>query len=508
MAISFSKYVNILSTVAGAPAVSTRELIARVFSINPLLPTETVVQFRGASFVEDVKAYFGAASEEYKRAAFYGSWISKKNRRPQGISFQFWAQAATAPLIYGLKGTYALGDFTGIAAGKFDLTLGAVTHEVTVDLHLDADLAAVAATVQAAIRLAGAGSGAGWTAATVTFDAVRGSFQFVSGLAGAAAIAVVDGAESPAAALGWTAGATLSDGIAAETITDTLTKSVTASNNFGSFCFTRAAALTLQNVEDAAAWNEAQNVSFMFEVPVTAANATAWSAALIATPGTALTLADATAFPGDFPEMDSMCIVAATDYNAKGATQNYMYQLFPGQNPTVSDTTLSNTYDRLRVNYLGVTQEAGNTLAFYQRGTMMGGITSPVDMNIYANEMWFKDAAAAALMNLMIAVPEIPINKTGRGLVNGALQPVIATGVKNGTVSVGKDLTALQIAVVGELTGDDMAWRQVQTIGYWLTIGFESYQTDDNRTEWKVVYALVYSKDDVIRKAEGTHALI
>ncbi|OWK47565.1 hypothetical protein FRUB_01264 [Fimbriiglobus ruber] len=57
--------------------------------------------------------YFGTGSEEYARAEFYFGWVSKNITAPQQISFWFWNDdVATADLIYGASGTYALATFT------------------------------------------------------------------------------------------------------------------------------------------------------------------------------------------------------------------------------------------------------------------------------------------------------------------------------------------------------------------------------------------------------------
>src|SRR5690606_38917678 len=62
-----------------------------------------------------------------------------------------------------------------------------------------------------------------------------------------------------------------------ETITQTLTNSANASNNFGSFAFLTNLNLSLQNVYDAAIWNQTQNVMYMYSQAVTPANATTWT---------------------------------------------------------------------------------------------------------------------------------------------------------------------------------------------------------------------------------------
>lgn len=503
--IAFTKYVSITSSVQGSPAVSTRLLIPRVFTTNPLVPTQTLVEFDTA---DEVGAYFGLASEEYKRAVFLFSWISKNNTRARKMSFARWAKTATAAQIYGYPNTYSLGMFTPITAGTFALALAGVSRTVSVNFGAAGSLAAVAAVVQAAIRTAGSADGTNWTAATVAYDATRGSFQFVGGdTTTPATITVTDGTSTPAAALGWTTGALLSNGVAAETITQTLAASAGASNNFGSFCFTTAAALSLQNVTDGATWNATQNVDYQFTVAVSAANAAAWSAAVIGIEGTELTLLQGDALT-QFHEMMPMAILAATDYAARDGVQNFMYQTFPGQTPTVTDTALSTTYDNLRVNYYGATQMAGNILSFYQRSTMTGGVTAPVDMNVYANEQWLKDAVAAVLMNLLLSVGRVPTNQKGRAQLIGQIMSVVQLALFNGTISVGKPLTPTQITVIGELSDEATAWRQVQSQGYWLDGSFSSYVTADSRTEWEFDYTLIYSKDDTVRKVVGSHVLI
>jgi hypothetical protein len=497
MAIAFTKYVDITSGVGGGAAVRLRDLIGRLFTTNPLLPTGSLIEF---DTIEEVGEYFGTSSDEYLRAQFYFSWVSKSITQPNRIGFARWADVATAPLIYGNTDAKLLATLNAVTAGGFTLTIGGTAHVFTaLDLSLAASFADVAAALQTKIRT---GTGTMVTSATVTYDAVRGSFNFTGGDVGAAAISVTDGAQTPLAAIGWTTGAILSDGADAETVTETLTASADASNNFGSFLFMPT--LSLDETEQAAAWNASQNVLYQFCSPVVAANTATWSAALIGKAGTSLTLAP---LATEYPEMVPMMILAATRYERRNAVQNYMFQQFD-LSPSVIDTTESNTLDQLRVNYYGRTQTAGQFLDFYQRGVMMGGATAPVDMNVYANEQWLKDAAAAAIMSLLLSLPKVSANTQGRSQLLTTLQSVIDRALFNGTISVGKPLNNTQKIYIENVTGDPDAWYQVQTIGYWLDVIMESYVTQDGRTEWKAVYTLVYSKDDTIRKVDGTHILI
>lgn len=499
MSISMNRYVNIVSGVGGGAAVATRALIGRFFSTNNLIPTGTQITFNSAA---DVGAYFGTGSTEYLRAVFYFGWISKNITTPQSISFARWVNAAVGSMIFGRPGTYAVSSFTSITTGDFTLTMGGFTfHMTAINLSGAANLAAVAALIQTAVR-AQSGGGVAWTSATVTFDATRGCFDLVSGTTGADTISITAGVTTDVAGpLGWLTGAILSNGSAIETITFTLTNSTQISNNFGSFAFLPT--LTQNQIVEAATWNDGQNEMFIYSVPVTASNASAISAAVLLLSGVALTLAPLST---EYPEQVPMMILAATNYTARNSTQNYMFQIF-SLTPSVTTDTDANTYDALRVNYYGQTQSAGQNLAFYQRGYMMGISTDALDQNTYSNEIWLKSSAQVALISLLLSLAKVSANTQGITQINAVLQSVIDAAVFNGTISVGKPLNIDQQLFITNATGDSNAWQQVQTIGYWVGVTVQSY-VNNSSTEWKAVYTLIYSKDDVIRKIEGSDILI
>ena len=509
MAISFKRYVDITSGVAGNAVLTARALIARLFTSNPLLPPSSLVEMDNA---DDVAAYFGSSSEEYARALFYFGWISKNITAPQRICFARYVNVACAPVIWGAKTPKLLATFQSITAGQLSLNLGGTVRTFgPLDFSGAGSLAAVAAIMQAAIQ--GSGSPTLWSAATVVFDAQRSSFNFTGGVAtssGVTSISVTDGAQNLAAALGWTVGAILGEGSAAEVISDTLSASANFSNNFGSFLIMPT--VTLDEATLAAAWNATQNVLYQYTIAVAPETAADWSAGLIGYAGTELTLNTTN---GEYPEMVPMMITAATNYQGTNATQNFMFQQF-NLTPSVSDDEDADTYDALRVNYYGNTQDEGQQINFYQRGLMMGGNTAPVDMNTYANEQWLKSRAGGLIMSLQLALAKISANAQGRrqiltqlqsGLIGSASQPGTALG--NGVISVGKTLTSTQQLYITNQTNDPNAWRQVQGAGYWLDVVIAPYTNDvTGLTEYKATYTLVYSKDDVVRLVVGTHTLI
>lgn len=499
MAIAFSKYIDITSGVGGGAGVRQRDLILRIYTTNELVATGHVLEFTD---LESVGTYFGTTSEEYKRASFYFGWISKNITKANKISFARWADVATKPQIFGEPEKATLNQLKAITAGDFYIGIGGTPEHVSaLDFSAATSFADVAASLQTKIR---ALSNAQFTTATVTYDAIRKSFDFEGTTAGVAALAVSAGTVNDASALlGWTTtGAIVSDGVAVETVTDVLTASTNLSNNFASFLFTKA--LSIEQVTEAATWNDAQNNMFIFCVPVLDVNASNYYTALVGKSGSAVTLSEVS---GQYPEMIPAMVLAATAYEKVNSVQNYMFQTFD-LSASVTDTTKSNAYDLLRVNYYGQTQTAGQPILFYQRGIMMGGLTDATDQNTYANEIWLKDAAGAQLMSLFMALPKISANATGRAQLTAALQSVIDRALSNGVISVGKPLNTTQKLYIAQITDDDLAWHQVQNLGYWFSVSLESYVTQDSRTEWKGVYTLVYAKDDVIRSIEGSHIMI
>lgn len=499
MAISIKRYVNITSAVGAGINVGERQLIGRFFDDNALIPTGSHVEFNSA---DEVLSYFGSDSLEYARAAFYFGWVSKTATSPRTMSFARWNSAASAPQIFGTPGPQSLTSWQSITAGSFTLTLAGVTHTLTaLNFSGAASLADVAAIIQVAVR---AQSGAMWTAAVVSYDAVRGSFNFTGGVVGAANIIVVagTGGSDIAAQLGWLSVTTiLSFGAALQSITDVLSQSASADNNFGSFAFT--ATLTQDQIVSAATWNDDQNDMFMYSVPVTAANAGAIAAAVATLSGVTLTLAP---LSGEHPEQMPMMILAATDYTKKNSTQNFMFNFF-SITPSVTTNADANTYDGININYYGQTQTAGQLLSFYQTGVMMGLPSDALDQNTYANEMWLKDASGAAIMSLLLGVNKVSANTQGRAALLNILQGVINEGLFNGTISVGKPLDDTQKQLITQLTDDSEAWQAVQNIGYWRDVVFVQI-TVNNQKKFKAVYTLIYSKDDVIRKVEGSDVLI
>lgn len=506
MSISIKKYVDITSGVGAGAAVKERELIMRLFTTNPLVPAGTVLEMTD---INDVATKFGTQSEEYKRASMYFGFVSKIITKAKKISFAPYSltSAAVPPSIVGGAPTTVIATWKAVTDGSLRIELGGSDFLLSgMDFNAVADLAGVAAVIQAKLRTASSLANA-----TVTYDNIGTKFgvSFVGYTPPANVVLITPGTGTDIRTLaGFTAvlGMVTSPGSAALTPLDYVIEADAISDNYGSFAFC-GNALDHDTVQSIADWTSGQNVKYMYLVPVTFADFADWYGTLQTYAGCAMTIVNDS--NTQFDEQIPGVILGATDYSLRNASQNYMFQQFTGITPKVDDNQQANAIDNdTRVNYYGRTKNAGQPIDFYQNGYLCGTSTAPLQMNVHANEQWFKAAATAQLMSLLLNLPIIPATEEGRSIVLAGIQDIIDRALYNGTIKAEKDLTVDQKAYVTMITGDPLAWHQVQGIGYWLDATVKSEVKTNGTTTYIIDYTLLYSKADAVNKITGRDILI
>ena len=135
--------------------------------------------------------------------------------------------------------------------------------------------------------------------------------------------------------------------------------------------------------------------------------------------------------------------------------------------------------------------------------------SDPSDINVYTNEMWLKSAmSTASFMNLLLALANVSANNTGRAQLIAIAQAVITQALFNGTISVGNTLTTDQQLAISNATGrPQRPGSRCRPAASGLSVVFQTFVVN-NKTEYKAVYTLIYTKDDVIRLVDGTDILI
>lgn len=499
MPISSNRYVNITSGVGGAAATSARELMLRLVTTNELVPTGGVLGF-DVSDTTSISDYFGGSdAEEYRQALFYSSFISKTTQSPKNIQFTRWADTATDAMVFGAEAA-TLDTLTGYTDEDLGVILDGSTYTATgVDLSGAADYAAAATILQTEIRLLDASL----DAVTVTYNSGRKGFDLDTNKTENGAISFSVGALPTS--LGWDATAIYSDGVAAQTAVEVMSSSSAINNNFGSFAFIDD--LTFDQIDAVAAWNHSENVLYQFYQKATKAQSITWFDDLKGYSGLGLVGYDPT-ITDQYPWLLPASLLASINWTRPAASTNFMFNNEATLTPLIESTADAATYDAVRLNYIGVTQNAGNNIQFFQRGYLMGGTNAPLQMGVYAGEQWFKAEAVAQFINMFIAIPNITPDDAGRAIVLSYLDSAITKAKYNNVFSIGKELTNTQIQSITAQTGLESAWRDVQSKGFWRKVEFTSTVASSGVTEYVANYTVIYSKADSVNKVEGTHTLI
>lgn len=505
MAIPITRYVDAASGVIGAAAAAQRELIGLRFITDPRLPVGALGQVTSASPLIDT---FGADSVQAAYGSQYFGYVSPAPiSKAAKLLLAPYANVARPARAYGPKRTFDLNALKAVTNAQLTIRIEGTTWTTPVlDFSSAATFADIASIVQTSVR---GFAEPQYANALITYDPVASAFNFVSSVAENAAISFPVGPAAPesdvATLFAWNAfDAILSPGSVAQTALEALRAAESITDSFGSFSY--EVPVTLPEAIQVATYTGSLNVKYMFLHVVSMANFAAHSEALlgIASVGLALNVK-----PLEYKEALPQAIMAATNYNRRNAVVNYMFRQGPYTAPfDVSTEPLANVLDLARVNYYGQTSSAGQPLSFFQRGFLCGPSNAPLDMNVHANEQWFKSALQADYINLLIAIGSISNDDSGRASVLAVLTNKCVQAKRNGTIRVGKILSTLQQIAITELTGDPNAWRDVQSNGYWASVEIVEETGPSGLPEYVALYTVAYAKNDVVRKIVGSHNLV
>lgn len=508
MLIPLQKYVAITSAVANTASVSNKELIARVFTTNPLFAANTVYEFTSSANVAD---FAGSTSVEALIASAYFGWISKTATQAKKISFMRYSFDALAPYIYSTIQLTPLATLKEISDGSMIINLGGTSYTLSnVNFSSANSYSDIASALQTAIQ-ANTGGGTLWTAATVEYQATNNSFILTGGETGANEIGYATASSSGtdlSSLIGWNSASApvLSNGTETQTVTDILNSSINLSNNFLTFGFVSASD-AYSNLALIGAWVTEQNNQYRFCFDLGASNYSEGIQTAAQYDGLCANYNINYGVENQVPAW-LMCAIlpATTNYDKENGVKSYMFQQFPSFPVSIglsTDTVTYQTLDSLCVNYNGQTQKSGSFVAFYQDGFNTNG----TDTAVFDNEAWLKDAITTDILNLQLGLDYISANNTGLSAITSVLQNNADKGLKNGVISQGKTLTTTEQAYITQLTGDETAWQQVQNNGYYYIADITT-ETTNNKTVYIANYVLVYSKNDTIRKVEGSNILI
>lgn len=448
MALPQDRYVKIISTNAGDPAITNRDLGALLFTKGADGWKESAGAFETGKMVvthslDQVAKYWKSDSKEYKFAARYFGYVSPSATSPVTLSFTKWGEDSEKPVEAFNRVNDATNNFGSFAFAESDITLAQVKD----------------------VAMANVGYNYRYL-----YSVSAGTEDKETEPAGTDSLSAVS-AKQLAAFLGEMNGTCCTQG---ETIKAPAAFDISKAYKKGDRVSHTETSTTKYYTakEDIAAgtWDASKWTEFtpFFDAPLTAA-----------------------AMP--------MAIFGATNYDGVNTATYFMFKQFDGEAATVEDSATADELDNLNCNYNGLVQVNGQRRAFYQRGRNLDGENTAV----YCNEIWLKARISTDIMNLFLGTERIPANEDGELMLYGVISSAAAQGIQNGVIERGKTLTNAQKTKIFQLTGDSEAWFTVQESGY--TISVEIRQEGG---EYKAYYKLIYSKGDAICYVEGSDILI
>lgn len=497
MAISMKKYVDIRSGINNIRTATEKDLIARIFTSSDSL-TQDVVECED---LEEVGNIFEASSDEYKIAEKYFNFINKYARSPRKISFAKNLKNGSETIVRTTQ-SLNLSTITAITNGTISCSWGTSYIQISgINLSLCTSLEEVADALTSKFNeTVGADGSEVITQGQFNFN--NSILSFTAGVKGNYSISFSLGV-AEALKLDDDSNPTRTAGIAPMTIGEAFEISYQTSNNFATFVF--LGLTDAEDISDLASYVALNHSSeFVTIVPVTAENYSTIQTAVSSIDGVSLELCGATEETGLYNFVLPMAITATTDYNKENGTVNYMYNQDDDMIVMVDTDDDAEQYDKVKVNYYGRTQTAGQKLAFYQNGVLQGKYQ---DQNIFVNEIWLKDALTTKFLNYMLLTPNWYANKAGQGVGQGLIIDIIERAKLNGTITTEKEITENDKVYIYNITADENAWRQIYQLGYYLVTSIEKVKIN-NQDIYQFKYTLVYSKGDSIKKVEGQNILI
>ena len=507
MAISQRRYVDITSAVIGATAVGLQSLDCRVFTDSEKVSTGAVYEFATAN---DVLATFGQGKEYDFASKYFALTTPAPVSRPKKLQFTTHLLTNRQYQIFGVTPS-PISSFTIL--GNTDLVYTKADGTSTTISNLDFSGVVSYADIVSVIES--------------DIPSNDFSLNFKDGVFVSSsndAIKFETGTLSDL--LGLSSPYRTSNAGTTQTMLQAYATALNKNNSFGSAYFLNRG--SLEECVAVAEYNASQNVRYMLLLQVKGKRVQSldsmnaviedivsvngemedFSEALIETASTGLILE----IQGEEKEHIAHLpagLLSATDYTRANGTMNYMFrQAGVTLKEQVTTDLTANKLDKLRINYYGLTAEAGSDIRFFQRAYLCGNANAPLDMSVHANEQWLKSRFMQLWFNLMLSTRGIPANLDGKLRGISVIAEVVKEAIKNGTMLKNKEFTVIQKLAIADATGDENGWITVMNNGCWYDVEIKERTGESGIAEYYLDYILVYAKGDWVRKVVGSHNLV
>ena len=430
---------------------------------NNLIPTSSIAM--SFATADDVGAFFGTASDEYKVANVYFAGYNNSFKKPRNVIFGRRVDEAASAFIRGgaLSGSTAtlLDTFKAITAGTLTLLIGTDTIAATgIDFSAATSLSDVASILTTALN-------GGDDDPTVTYSSLTKAFTITSGSTGASALAgYATGTVAEPMKLTQASGAVLSQGSDALDVTANLAAVRAVTENWATFTNLYSASdAEMLNLSD---WASSQGTEYLY---------VCWSqdAQLLSqsdSTSIAVQLKDAqagatTLMYGDVTYAAFiMGCAASIDWERVQGTINFAFKSQDGIAANVENATQASTLLAKRCNFYGNYATRNDNFVWLYNASMFGDYNF---IDPFVNAIWLNNAMQVACMTGFENSPRVPYNEDGYTQVRAWLMDPINRARKNGVIDAGVVLSEAQKAEVIREAGLDIT-SNLENEGFYLQV--------------------------------------
>lgn len=457
------------SIIRVSDSIEPNGVLRRDLGIGLFITTDTQLgtgsnRIAVLSSFQDALNQFTVGSQPYLAAQ---TWFAQ-SPLPKNLIIGRWINAAASATLKGGVFSTTLSQFQAITNGSFNVVVDGVSRNITaLNLSSANSFTAIATAIQTAITTAGSN-------VTVVYNPVTKSFVVTSATTGATSTLTYFSPVSPASgtdlsaplALTLATGAQLSQGAAAESISQAFNAIINLNNSpyfvsaedgFSDATVSELSAL-IQSFTD--------SLRFMFSANTNDAqtlitgDTTSESAQLFALqPQRTWMTWSATA---DRKAVSAAARMSSVNFDANNGLITLMFKTLPGTLPDDLTTTQQTELDRKRVNYYA--NFSGDPI--YAKGTTFN--TSAYIDTRYALD-WFVNAVQVDVFDLLVQSPRIAQTDEGNSFVVDVINEVCQQAVRNGMVTPGYVSEALKADIIattgntefdGYLSTGYLVWNQ------------------------------------------------
>lgn len=424
---------------------------------DPSIPVGTV---KGFSSAANVTSWFGAGSPEATMAGVYFQGFQGANILPGTLYFMQYNIAAVGAYVRGGPLTLTLAQVQALSGTLTTVVDGVSSTSLAINLSSATSFTNAAALIQTGVQ-----GGTPTSAATVTYDSLRGAFVIHSNTVGpSSTMAYVSGSLAAGLNLTLATGAVLSQGAAIDTPAAAVPALVAVTQNWATLTTT---------------WEPSTSDKVAFATAVSAQGQryayVGWDSDVTPTQGAApasfgaltSTLNGRIAVWGGSDKAAFICgATAAIDFTQRNGRITYAYKQQAGLVPEVTNATVATNLLANGYNFYGSYATAAQQFQFLQNGQISGAW---LWIDPYVNQIKLNSDLQVAFITLLSQARSIPYVQRGYDQIRAAALGPINAALEFGSIVAGVTLSTSQYAQVNAAAGLNIA-DTIQSQGWYLQI--------------------------------------